>query len=86
MDLQEQILQALQQAPLSADELYRKVDPETSVQAFQEALYQLREQRMWVEKHPVIDGGCKACGCSIHYMWRLTIGGRQHLKEKQEST
>jgi len=86
MTLEQQILKALAKSSASADELYLLVDPGITVQKFQEALYQLREQKFWVEKHPVIGGGCKTCACGISYVWRLTISGRQHLRETQGAT
>jgi hypothetical protein len=81
--LEQQILDALQMCPASADTLYLLVDPETTVDQFQEALYQLREQKFWVEKHGIVSGGCKTCACGFAYVYRLTISGRQHLREVQ---
>ncbi len=80
MELEKQILQALELRPLSNDELLNHLGPEVSTHSLNEALYQLREQRMWIAKHPVIDGGCKTCACGVTYKWRLTISGREQLR------
>lgn len=80
MDLEHQILQALELRPLSDEELSNHLGPEVATHSLNTALYNLREQRMWIAKHPVIDGGCKTCACGISYKWRLTMSGRGELK------
>lgn len=78
MNLEQKILKALESHPLSDAELAEHLGAEVSTQEMNNALYQLREQKMWVQKHPVM-GGCKTCACSISYLWRLTFSGRAEL-------
>jgi hypothetical protein len=84
MSLEQTILKALEVRALSYTELSERLGSEVSIQELNNALYQLREQKMWVQKHPVMDG-CKTCACSISYCWRLTLSGRQELA-KQKGT
>lgn len=79
MNLERQILEALEYRPLSLEELLH-VLPEAASQDIQKSLYELSEQKMWVVKLPAIGGGCKTCACEVTFKWRLTIGGRQQLK------
>jgi hypothetical protein len=84
MNVEQKILRALESHPLSDAELIVHLGSEVSLQELDNALYQLREQKMWVTKHPVM-GGCKTCACSITYSWRLTFSGRSELA-KQKGT
>jgi hypothetical protein len=84
MKLEQKILQALEHRPLSTDELASHLGAEVSTHSLDEALYQLREQKYWIAKHPVISGGCKTCACGITYSWRLTFSGRQQLANNKE--
>lgn len=77
--LQQKILQALEHRALATDELLNHLDPKPSDQDLQFALYELREQKKWIDKHPIIGGGCKDCACQITYKWRLTFAGRREL-------
>lgn len=74
----QKILQALELRPLSDKELSNHT--ELPVSDLMEALYHLRTQNMWIEKHQTIDNGCRDCACHVTYKWRLTIGGREQLK------
>lgn len=78
MSLEKKVLQALEYRPLSQDELMNSLE-NPDVQDLQSALYQLREQKMWIEKHPIVGGGCKDCACQVTFKWRLTLAGRQQL-------
>lgn len=83
MSLEEKILRALELRPLSTDELANHLGSEVSLDQINAALYQLREQKGLVVKHPVIGGGCKTCACSVSYVWRLSLSGRQELAKQQ---
>ena len=85
MNTEQNILQALELHPLSTSELVHRFGAEVSVQEINNALYQLQEQKMWIQKHPVISGGCKSCACGVVYYWRLTFSGRSELA-KQKGT
>lgn len=84
MTLEQEILQELELRPLSTEELVHRF-PNTPIGILNTALYNLREQKFWVEKHPVIEGGCKTCACSIRYSWRLTFAGREELVNVRKS-
>lgn len=84
MDLNHRILQALEFRPLSDAELSNHLGSEVSSNELSNALYQLKEQKSWIVKHPVIGGGCKTCACSITYTWRLSLSGRQELAKIQK--
>lgn len=84
MDLNQRILQALELRPLSDSELANHLGPEVSSDDLNKALFQLREQKSWIVKHPVFGGGCKTCACSITYSWRLSLSGRQELAKIQK--
>ncbi len=83
MSLEQKILKALEIRSLSTDELSNHLGPEVSIDQINNALYQLREQKSWVVKHPVMGGGCKTCACSVSYVWRLSLSGRQELAKQQ---
>lgn len=76
-DSQVKILQALFQQPLSDEELVKQTGLDE--QKLFEELYQLRTQKMLIDKHQVISGGCTNCACSVSYKWRLTFSGRQEV-------
>lgn len=78
MTLEHKILEALELRPLSTAELVNRLQGH-SIDEVNAALYQLREQKYMIEKHPVIGGGCRTCACSVTYAWRLTIKGRKEL-------
>lgn len=84
MNLEQKILQALGQRPQSTEELANHLGSEVSPDDIGKALFHLREQKSWIIKHPVIGGGCKTCACSVSYVWRLSISGRQELARLQE--
>jgi hypothetical protein len=84
MNLNQRILKALELRPLSDSELANHLGPEVTTHSLNEALYQLKDQRFWIAKHPVIDGGCKTCACGVTYKWRLTLSGRNKLKELED--
>jgi hypothetical protein len=79
LSIESQILIALENRPLSDDELVKYMS-DILVHDIQLALYRLREQKMWIEKHPVISGGCTTCACGVNYKWRLTFSGRKELE------
>lgn len=84
MNLEEKILEALENRPLSTKELVNSLEG-IPIDEINAALYQLREQKYMIQKHPVIGGGCTTCACSVTYTWRLTIKGRQELSNVQRS-
>ena len=83
MNLEQKILKALEHKALSTDELSLHLGSEVTLDQINHALYFLREQKSWVVKHPVVGGGCKTCACSISYVWRLSLSGRQELAKQQ---
>ena len=84
MTLEQRILQALGQHSQSTDDLTKHLGSEVSPDDLGKALYHLREQKSWIVKHPVIGDGCKTCACSVSYVWRLSISGRQELARLQQ--
>jgi hypothetical protein len=80
MDLELQILKALEVKALSIRELSEALGSPIH-DDFNRALHVLRNEKSWIVKHPVISGGCKGCACGVTYVWRLSISGRQQLKE-----
>lgn len=81
-DLDCRIIQELELRPLSTEELSNHLGADVSTHSLNEALYRLREQKSWIAKHPVF-GGCKTCACSVTYLWRLTLTGRQALNQNR---
>ncbi len=81
MTTEEKILEALRGRSLGIYRLIELVgDP---IEEINKALHVLRSEKMWLDKHAVSDG-CKACSCSVSYVWRLTDLGRQNLSHKSE--
>ena len=80
MNLELQILQALQAKSLSTRELSEALGSPIH-DDFNRALHVLKAEKSWITKHPVIGDGCKNCACSVTYVWRLTISGRLHMRE-----
>jgi hypothetical protein len=78
LSIESQILIVLESRPLSGEEIVKYM-PDVLAQDIQLALYRLRDQKMWIEKHPVISGGCTSCACGVTYKWRLTFSGRKEL-------
>jgi hypothetical protein len=83
MNLELQILQALQAKPLSTRELSEALGSPIHGD-FNQALHVLRTQKYWIAKQPVFSGGCKTCACGVTYAWRLTISGRAQLREAND--
>lgn len=84
MNLEQKILQALETKALSNDELLKQLGEDVTSNQLSNALYQLGDQKGWVQKHPVFGGGCKTCACSVSYLWRLTFSGRRELANHKE--
>jgi hypothetical protein len=82
MNLEQRILQALGPRALSTEELSSQLGSEVSSDDISKALFHLREQKSWVVKHPVFGDGCKTCACSVSYVWRLSLSGRQELAKQ----
>ncbi len=81
--MREQILQALEIRALSQKELATSVGVEDDSHEFVKALYELNQESL-INKHPIIEGGCKTCACGVTYKWRLTISGRLKLKAQHD--
>jgi hypothetical protein len=81
MTTEEKILEALRGRSLGIYRLIQLVDE--PIEDINAALHVLRSEKVWVDKHAVSDG-CKACSCSVSYVWRLTDLGRQNLPAKSE--
>lgn len=79
METRNKILQALEFRPLNQQELATSIGVTEDAHEFVKALYHLNQESLIV-KHPIMDG-CKTCACHVTYKWRLTISGRNHLKE-----
>jgi hypothetical protein len=80
MNIEEQIIQALELRPLSQDELVHRLDATLTSGEINSALYQLSSQKMWIAKHGQVEGSCKTCACQIIYKYKLTYSGREALK------
>jgi Fe-S cluster assembly iron-binding protein IscA len=80
MEIRNKILQALEMRAQAQQELAASVEVTEDAHEFVKALYHLNQESLIV-KHPIIDGGCKTCACGITYKWRLTLSGRNYLKQ-----
>lgn len=78
------ILQALENRALSQKELATSVGVEDDAHEFVKSLYELNQEYL-INKHPIIEGGCKTCACGVTYKWRLTIKGRTELNNARQS-
>lgn len=82
-EMKSEILKALEIRALSQKELATSVGVEDDAHEFVKALYELNQESL-INKHPIIDGGCKTCACGITYKWRLTIKGRTELRGQHD--
>lgn len=76
-------MEALEIRALSQQELATSVGVQDDAHEFVKALYELNQESI-INKHPIIDGGCKTCACGVTYKWRLTIKGRTELRKKHD--
>ncbi len=77
-ELELRILLALADKPLSEQDLLVDLSttPEKDIKS---TIYKLSTQDYLITKQPIISGGCRDCGCQVHYAWRLTFKGRQAI-------
>lgn len=77
-ELELQILLTLADKPLPEQDLLAALSttPEKDAKS---AIYKLSTQDYMIVKQPIISGGCRDCGCQVHYAWRLTFKGRQAI-------
>lgn len=77
-ELELHIMLALADKPLSEHDLVESLSdkPEKDVKS---AIYKLSTQDYMITKQPIISGGCRDCGCQVHYAWRLTFKGRETI-------
>lgn len=80
MEIKNKILEALENRALTQRELANSLGVMDDAHEFVEALYHLNQESL-INKHPIIEGGCKTCACGVTYKWRLTFAGRKHLQQ-----
>lgn len=78
------ILQALEHKPLPVEELGASLSDLSFTQnELDQVLFQLVNQKYWIQHHGVVGGGCKTCACSVSYVWRLSRAGREELNNQR---
>jgi hypothetical protein len=83
MNVQEEIIKALELRPLSQEELVNRLDSTLTASQIDTAIYHLSSQKMWIVSHGQVEGSCKTCACSVTYKWKLTMSGREQLRKSQ---
>ena len=81
MEMRNRIIAALEHKALHNEQLAEALGIMDDDSELVRNLYTLTQEYL-IQKHPIMEGGCKTCACNITYKWRLTLSGRQYLNEK----